>query len=128
MDGPNVSLLGAATVLDPLMAAGLRGFAFGVGSLSPGHRARPGPKQGRFSFAPSDLNLITALLVVLALMVTRNMNQALKLGNRLIMLHRGRIIPDIQGEEKRTLRKEDLVARIYDHQKEHMSTDRMPLG
>lgn len=62
------------------------------------------------------------------LMVTHNMNQALKLGNRLIMLHRGRIILDIQGAEKRTLQKEDLVARFYDHQKEDMATDRMLLG
>ena len=62
------------------------------------------------------------------LMVTHNMNQALKLGNRLIMLHRGRIILDIGGAEKRTLHKEDLVARFYDHQKEDMATDRMLLG
>ena len=34
------------------------------------------------------------------LMVTHNMNQALKLGNRLIMLHRGEIILDIKGKEK----------------------------
>jgi putative ABC transport system ATP-binding protein len=62
------------------------------------------------------------------LMVTHNMNHALKLGNRLIMLHRGRIILDIAGQEKRNLAKEDLIARFYDQQKEEVASDRMLLG
>ncbi len=39
-----------------------------------------------------------------ALMVTHNMNQAISMGNRLIMFHRGEIVLDIAGEEKRTSR------------------------
>ena len=50
------------------------------------------------------------------------------MGNRLIMLHHGKIILDIQGEEKSKLSQEDLVARFYDRQKEELLTDRMLLG
>ena len=45
------------------------------------------------------------------LMVTHNMKQALKLGNRLVMMHRSRIILDVEGEEKAKLRVEDLIER-----------------
>ena len=47
-----------------------------------------------------------------ALMVTHSMQQATNLGDRLIMMHRGRIIHDIRGSEKRRLRPEDLLARF----------------
>jgi len=61
------------------------------------------------------------------LMVTHNMNQALHLGNRLIMLHAGKVILDIAGEEKRNLRVEDLLARFYSLKGEEFSSDRMLL-
>jgi putative ABC transport system ATP-binding protein len=61
------------------------------------------------------------------LMVTHNMNQALKFGNRLIMLHRGRIILDICGSEKDRLTVEDLVSRFYEVQGESFSSDKMLL-
>lgn len=44
-----------------------------------------------------------------SLMVTHNLNHAIKAGNRLIMLHRGNIIMDIKGEEKRNLTIEKLI-------------------
>ena len=62
------------------------------------------------------------------LMVTHNMRHALKMGNRLIMLHRGAIILDICGEEKNALSQQDLVARFYDAQPEAVASDRMLLG
>lgn len=62
------------------------------------------------------------------LMVTHNMNHALKFGNRLIMLHRGQIILDLDDKEKQGLGKEDLIARFYDQQKEDVASDRMLLG
>jgi putative ABC transport system ATP-binding protein len=46
------------------------------------------------------------------LMVTHSMHQAATLGDRLIMMHRGRIIYDFRGAEKRRLRPEDLVSRF----------------
>lgn len=47
-----------------------------------------------------------------ALMITHNMEDALKYGNRLIMLHRGRIILDIAGQEKENLTVIDLMERF----------------
>lgn len=44
-----------------------------------------------------------------SLMVTHNLNHAIKTGNRLIMLHRGQIIMDIKGEEKKDLTVEKLI-------------------
>jgi putative ABC transport system ATP-binding protein len=46
------------------------------------------------------------------LMVTHSMHQAANLGDRLIMMHRGRIIHDFRGAEKRRLRVDDLLARF----------------
>jgi putative ABC transport system ATP-binding protein len=43
------------------------------------------------------------------LMVTHNMEQALNMGNRLLMLHEGRIILDIPEEKKRKMTTKDLL-------------------
>jgi putative tryptophan/tyrosine transport system ATP-binding protein len=47
-----------------------------------------------------------------ALMVTHSMQQASNLGDRLIMMHRGAILHDFTGAEKRRLRPPDLLARF----------------
>ncbi len=49
-----------------------------------------------------------------SLMVTHSMQQAVNLGDRLIMMHRGAVIHDYRGAEKRRLRPEDLLARFED--------------
>ena len=46
------------------------------------------------------------------LMVTHNMNQALMHGNRMIMLHQGRIQMDVRGEEKQHLTVAELIAKF----------------
>mgnify|MGYP000388105052 FL=1 len=43
------------------------------------------------------------------LMITHNMNDAIRHGNRLIMMDEGRIILDIQGEEKKKLTVDQLL-------------------
>jgi len=43
------------------------------------------------------------------LMVTHNMEQAIAVGNRLVMMHRGEIIHELQGEEKQQATIDDLV-------------------
>lgn len=48
------------------------------------------------------------------LMVTHSMQQAINLGNRIVMMHRGNILHDIRAEEKRHLRVEDLLERFED--------------
>jgi len=46
------------------------------------------------------------------LMVTHNMSQALRLGNRLVMMHAGRIVLDLSGEDKAKATVEDLLAQF----------------
>jgi putative ABC transport system ATP-binding protein len=43
------------------------------------------------------------------LMITHNMKEALRLGNRLIMMSAGRVILDVSGEEKKKLSVRDLL-------------------
>ncbi len=61
------------------------------------------------------------------LMVTHNMHQALTLGNRLIMMHRGRIIFDVRGAQKTGLTVEDLLDKFHSQADVEIS-DRMLLG
>lgn len=46
------------------------------------------------------------------LMVTHNMEQALAVGNRLIMMHEGNIILDVNGSEKQNMAVADLLAEF----------------
>ncbi|HTC23507.1 MAG TPA: ATP-binding cassette domain-containing protein [Gemmatimonadales bacterium] len=46
------------------------------------------------------------------LMVTHSMHQAVRLGDRLLIMHRGRIVEDFAGARKRRLRVEDLLAHF----------------
>ena len=62
-----------------------------------------------------------------ALMVTHNMKQALRMGNRLVMMHRSNVILDVQGDEKAKLTVEDLIERFYTARGEEFSQDRMLL-
>ena len=44
------------------------------------------------------------------LMVTHSMHQAVRLGDRVLMMHRGRVVREIRGREKQQLRVENLLA------------------
>ena len=44
------------------------------------------------------------------LMITHNMKDAIKYGNRLIMMHEGKAILDKAGEEKKTINTEEIMA------------------
>ena len=45
-------------------------------------------------------------------MITHNMMDAIRCGNRLIMMQEGRVIYDVSGEEKKSLKVEDLLQRF----------------
>lgn len=62
------------------------------------------------------------------LMVTHNMRNAIQYGNRLIMMHEGRIILDIKGEEKQKLTVEDLLKRFGKASGEEFANDRALLS
>ena len=63
-----------------------------------------------------------------ALMVTHNMKDAIQIGNRLIMMHEGRIIYDVKGEEKMKLTVEDLLKKFESASGEEFANDRMMLS
>ncbi len=63
-----------------------------------------------------------------ALMVTHNMRNAIEYGNRLIMMHEGRIILDIKGEEKKKLTVEGLLKRFGKASGEEFADDRSLLS
>lgn len=63
-----------------------------------------------------------------ALMVTHNMKDAIQYGNRLIMMHEGRIIYDVAGEEKKNLHVEDLLRKFEEASGEEFANDRMMLA
>ena len=63
-----------------------------------------------------------------ALMVTHNMKDAIAIGNRLIMMHEGRIIYDVEGETKKNLKVSDLLEKFEKASGGHFANDRMLLA
>lgn len=86
------------------------------------HTAALDPKTARQILELTEKIVSTKGLTTL--MVTHNMAQALAYGNRLVMLHQGRIILDVGGQEKAGLTVDDLLARFYSAQGEAFTMDR----
>lgn len=63
-----------------------------------------------------------------ALMVTHNMKDAIQIGNRLIMMYDGKIIYDVAGESKKSLKVEDLLRKFEIASGEEFANDRMMLS
>ena len=62
------------------------------------------------------------------MMVTHNMKDAIAHGNRLIMMHEGRVIYDVSGEEKKNLKVSDLLAKFEEVSGGEFANDRMMLS
>lgn len=84
---------------------------------------------------PARAELITRLtesivreMNLTTLMVTHNMEQAIRLGNRLIMMDKGRIILDFDEERKRDLTVEQLLGEFEQISGHKLSDDRLVLG
>lgn len=83
---------------------------------------------------PQRAELVTKLTAELVsahklttLMVTHNMAQALELGDRLIMMHEGRIVLDVEGEDKQSMTVRDLLDR-FEQEKGAELSDRTMLA
>jgi putative ABC transport system ATP-binding protein len=74
------------------------------------HTAALDPKSADQVIAVSEQ--IIARDQLTTLMVTHSMEQAAYLGDRLVMMHRGRVIHDDADADKRRLRPDDLLARF----------------
>ena len=90
------------------------------------HTAALDPKTAAKVLALSDK--IIAENHLTAMMVTHNMKDAIVHGNRLIMMHEGKIIYDVRGEEKKNLHVSDLLAKFEEVSGGEFANDRMMLG
>lgn len=62
------------------------------------------------------------------LMITHNMENAIAYGNRLVMLHQGRIVVDVKGEEKANLTVQDLMELFHKNSGQALSNDELILN
>ena len=74
---------------------------------------------------------LTAAIVIerglTTLMVTHNMELALRYGDRLIMMHAGRVVLDLDAGQKATLEVRDLIEKFHEVAGEAFAVDRMLL-
>ena len=61
-------------------------------------------------------------------MITHNMSDAIKHGNRLIMMNEGKIILDISGEEKKRLTKQMLMDKFAELSGSQVESDQVLLS
>ncbi|MGN0166423.1 MAG: ABC transporter ATP-binding protein [Acetatifactor sp.] len=62
------------------------------------------------------------------IMITHNMKDAIAHGNRLVMMHEGRIIYDVSGDEKKKLTVADLLRKFEEASGGEFANDRMMLN
>ncbi len=90
------------------------------------HTAALDPKTAAKVLDISDKIIVEHSLT--AMMVTHNMRDAIAHGNRLIMMHEGRVIYDVAGEEKKKLHVSDLLAIFEEASGSEFANDRMMLS
>ena len=90
------------------------------------HTAALDPKTAAKVLAISDKIIEEHNLT--AMMVTHNMKDAIAHGNRLVMMHEGRIIYDVSGEEKKRLHVSDLLNKFEKVSGGEFANDRMMLS
>ena len=90
------------------------------------HTAALDPKTAAKVLALSDKIVHENHLTTL--MITHNMKDAIRYGNRLIMMYEGRIIYDVRGEEKAKLQVSDLLQRFEQVSDGDFANDRMLLS
>lgn len=71
------------------------------------HTAALDPKTAENIMALTDK--IVREKRITTIMVTHNLRYAVEYGNRLVMMHEGRVILDKSGEKKKTVKKEDIM-------------------
>ncbi|CRH89788.1 putative peptide ABC transport ATP-binding protein [Chlamydia trachomatis] len=62
------------------------------------------------------------------LMITHNMENAIQYGNRLVMLHQGKIVVDVRGEEKKNLTVQDLMNLFHKNSGQVLTSDELILS
>lgn len=90
------------------------------------HTAALDPKTAAKVLALTEQ--IVAERKLTTLMVTHNMNDAIRMGNRLIMMGDGHVIYDVAGEEKKNLTVPDLLKKFEEVSGGALANDRMLLS
>lgn len=90
------------------------------------HTAALDPKTAAFVLALTDSIVAEGKLT--ALMVTHSMRQALDHGHRTVMLHQGRVVLDVSGEERARMDVPDLLAMFEKTRGEMLDDDALLLG
>ena len=90
------------------------------------HTAALDPRTGEFVMELTQ-RLVRDLSLT-AVMVTHSMAQALQLGDRTVMFHRGKIVFDVDGERRATMTVTDLLQLFRRDQGEELSDDALLLG
>ena len=62
------------------------------------------------------------------IMITHNMADAIRVGNRLIMMHEGQIVVDVKGEEKKNLTIEQLLQLFEQSSGSQFTSDKVMLS
>ncbi len=65
---------------------------------------------------------------LMTIMITHNMADAIRVGNRLIMMHEGRIVVDVKGEEKKKLTIEQLLQMFEASSGSQFTSDKVMLS
>ena len=90
------------------------------------HTAALDPKTAAKVLALSDRFISEEKLT--ALMVTHNMKDAIQYGDRLLMMHEGKVIVDVSGEDKRHLTVEALLGMFGKASGQQLVSDKMLLS
>jgi putative ABC transport system ATP-binding protein len=90
------------------------------------HTATLDPKTARIVLELTEM--IVSRDKMTAIMVTHNMELALRYGNRLIMMHKGRIIVDLDNKQRRNLTIIDLVNAFEEASGEQFTDDSVLLS
>ncbi len=90
------------------------------------HIATLDPKTARIVLELTEM--IVQREKMTTMMVTHNMELALHYGNRLVMMHKGRIIVDLNQKQRANLTVNDLVAAFEQASGEHFADDNVLLN
>lgn len=89
------------------------------------HTAALDPKTGEKVLEITD-ELIKSMGLT-TLMITHNIVDSLRMGNRTIMMHEGQIVLDVKGEERKTLTPQDILRLFETNSGKYLANDRMLL-
>jgi putative ABC transport system ATP-binding protein len=82
--------------------------------------------------AAADVSSLTVQLVeerqLTVLMVTHNLEQALRMGNRTIMMHRGEIVLDVASSDREKMTADDLLEAFHRARGERLLDDKVLLA